>query len=212
VNASGSGDLEYSIDGGDSYQSSAVFPGLSPGTYYIVARLASDPSCTTAYADNPVTINPAPEAPTILDPTLEQPTCEMPFGILYVIATGSGDLEYSIDGGGTYQASPVFSGLSPGSYNIRVRLQSDNTCMDIYPSAVTLSPATGCCELTLAVNDNPIPSGTYQAAQVVTSTGVVATGFDVIFKAGTSVDLLPDFEVLAGGLFEVIMQGCVQGQ
>jgi hypothetical protein len=136
----------------------------------------------------------------------------VPTGTIAVNASGNGTLEYSINGGSTYQASSVFSDLAPGTYNIRVRLQSAPSCVGVYPSAVVLDPATGCCALTLAVDDNPIPSGTYQAAEAVTSTGVVASGFNVVFKAGASVELLPSFEVVAGGLFEVVMQGCVQGQ
>ena len=58
VDASGgaSGSYEYSKDGGSSWQSSNVFPGLSPGTYNIKVRDASTTSCVSATTPTAVTL------------------------------------------------------------------------------------------------------------------------------------------------------------
>src|SRR5204863_374570 len=101
VNATGSGTLEYSIDGGTTWQTSNTFPGLTPGNYNISVRLQSSSTCVTAYGGNPVVINAVPPTPTVNAPTVTQPTCADPLGIIVVNATGSGTLEYSINGGTT---------------------------------------------------------------------------------------------------------------
>jgi subtilisin-like proprotein convertase family protein len=206
VNASGSA-LEYSINGGSSFQSSATFSGLAPGSYNIVARLVSNPAYLIFYSGNPVVLSAA-QAPALTAPTVTQPTCAAPTGTIVVNATGTGPLEFSINGGSSYQSSATFSNLAPGTYNLRARLQSNPSCVGVHPSGVAIIPATGCCAQTLAIGGSPIASGTYQAAEVITSTGVVANGFDVIFKAGNMVELAADFEVIIGGGLEVIMVGC----
>jgi hypothetical protein len=56
VNATGSGTLEYSVDNGANWQTSATFSGLAPGDYNILVREQSIPTCETAYVANPVTL------------------------------------------------------------------------------------------------------------------------------------------------------------
>ena len=148
VNATGTGTLEYSVDNGATWQASNTFSGLAPGSYNIKVRLQSDPTCMTAYAQNPVVLDPPTGCctpPVVSAPTVTQPTCNTA-GTIVVNATGTGTLEYSVDNGATWQASNTFSGLAPGSYNIKVRLQSDPTCMTAYAqNPVVLDPPTGCC-------------------------------------------------------------------
>ncbi len=86
----------------------------------------------------------AEEAPTIVSVDITQPTCEPAnSGIIVINATGSGTLEYSIDGGTSYQASNTFSNLSPGSYNVRVREQPSLDVTDYISNPVILNqPAT----------------------------------------------------------------------
>jgi len=105
---------------------------------------------------------------------------------------------------------------------------------DIEPNeefTVTLTDVTGCsteittgtatgtilddddvtaCPNTLAV-PGTIASGTYQAAQEVTSNGIVENGSVVSFKAGVSIELQPDFEVQTGGELEAVIEACVPG-
>lgn len=57
VNATGNGSLEYSLNNGTSWQSSATFPGLASGSYNIKVRLQADPYCITTYSNNPVVLN-----------------------------------------------------------------------------------------------------------------------------------------------------------
>ncbi|MCU0429862.1 MAG: hypothetical protein MUF42_07795, partial [Cytophagaceae bacterium] len=99
---------EYSIDGGTTWQTTASFAGLAAGTYTIDARLIADNSCMSTLGAN-VTINAAPTAPTtpVIASTI-QPTCAVPTGTVTVTTTAG--VEYSIDGGATWQTTASFAG------------------------------------------------------------------------------------------------------
>jgi PKD repeat protein len=131
VNATAStGTLEYSINNGTTYQVGNTFIGLSVGNYTIKVREQGS-ACEVVYGNNPVVINPVPTLSVAL-PTVTQPICTGPTGTIVVNATTStGTLEYSIDNGTTYQSSDTFSGLSAGSYTIKVREQG-SACEVVY--------------------------------------------------------------------------------
>ncbi|MEO6251878.1 MAG: T9SS type A sorting domain-containing protein [Ferruginibacter sp.] len=135
---------------------------VSPGsttTYYV--RYAG--SCnTTSCASVTVTVN---QLPTIGGAEVVQPTCAEPTGRITVNASGSGTLEYSIDGGANWFISNIFSGLAAGNYNIAVRSQSTPSCVSFYSgNPVILIAAANCC--------TPVNSGT------------VATGDQTICNGG----------------------------
>ncbi|MEO1259357.1 MAG: lamin tail domain-containing protein, partial [Bacteroidota bacterium] len=204
VNATGSGTLEYSADNGASWQASSTFSGLAPGSYNIKVRLQNDPSCMTAYAGNSVSINAAPAAPTVNAPTVTQPTCAIPTGTIVVNATGTGTLEYSADNGASWQASSTFSGLAPGSYNIKVRLQNDPSCMTAYAqNPVELLAPTGCCTPPVV----SVPSVTQPTCTNPTGTIVVnATGTGTLEYSvdnGASWQTSNTFSGLAPGSYNI---------
>ncbi len=71
-------------------------------------------------------------SPIVNDPIVIQPTIDTPTGTIMVQASGPGTLEYSINGGVNWGFSNNFSGLDPGNYDIRVRLQTDPDCITAY--------------------------------------------------------------------------------
>ncbi|MEZ4956176.1 MAG: T9SS type A sorting domain-containing protein [Saprospiraceae bacterium] len=137
------GTLQYALNGG-APQASNLFTGLAPGTYTVVTSNVGTATCSDTKT---ITINAAAACtpPVITAPTVTQSTCTTPTGTIVVNATGGpGPLEYSVDNGASWQASNTFSGLNPGSYNIKVRLQNDPTCMAAYvQNPVVLSAAPG---------------------------------------------------------------------
>ncbi|MEP6700615.1 MAG: proprotein convertase P-domain-containing protein, partial [Bacteroidota bacterium] len=55
-----------------------------------------------------------------------QPTCTVPTGTITVNASSTCSIEYSVNGAaGPFQASNAFAGLTPGSYNVRIREQAN---------------------------------------------------------------------------------------
>ncbi len=268
VDASGNGALEYSVNGGANWQSSATFSNLSPGNYNIRVREQSNPACVTIYANNPVVLNiPAtifmsadvpkaisasgmpivtstlniPASGTIndlnvvgldIDHTwindlrvkLKSPANTERF-LLNQICGDQDDILIHFDdesantyasipcppNGVTHQPNQSLSAFDGENLNgvwtltVEDMANQDGGTLQAWGLEVCYST----CPTTLPVNDNPIVSGTYEAQQVITSSGTVANGGNVLFKAGTSIELLPNFEILLGGIFEVMMQGCV---
>jgi len=149
---------------------------VSPGsttTYYV--RYTGTCNTTTC-ASVTVTVN---QPPTVNAPTVVQPTCSTPTGTITVNATGSGTLEYSIDGGTNWFITNVFSGLPPGNYNIAVRSQSAPSCVSNYSgNPVVLNAATGCCTVVATCsNNNPTlyfgyPGDQTATVQVIPTSGV----------------------------------------
>jgi len=110
--------VEYSIDNGVNWQTSPTFSNLAPGTYKIIAKIIGN-TCK-GEGTFVVTANPAP----VVNSSISQPNCPTTAtGSITVTAPAPGTgVEYSIDGGTNWQASPTFNGLAAGSYTITVRI------------------------------------------------------------------------------------------
>ena len=112
----GTGVLEYSIDGGATYQASNAFTGLAANTYNLVVRDAN--GCLVNGLGTVVNAN----APVIDNITEVNTSCGNSDGSITISASaGSPPLEYSIDGGTTFQTSNSFTGLAVNTYNVVVK-------------------------------------------------------------------------------------------
>ena len=131
----GTGEYQYSINDGYTWQSSPVFTELNDGTYYVAVSNA-DQTCEVSY-NLPVTVGaPAPPVqPTIYRTHITE--CGEEDGTINF--TGSPDTEYSIDGGITWGTQTEFLGLSAGLYDVIAR-NSDMTCETFFQTIEILSP------------------------------------------------------------------------
>ncbi len=154
TNATGGyGSYEYSRDGGSNWQASGSFTGLAPGTYDVRIRDAVNQTCV-------IILNPSVviTEPVVLSAAVSKTgiTC---FGandgtiIISSPSGGYGTYDYSVDGGINWQTSGTFSGLAPGSYDVRIRDRAHPACVMI------LDPA-------LVITEPPVLSATVTASMV----------------------------------------------
>lgn len=136
INATGTGDLQYSIDNGSTWQNTATYTGLAAGVYIVLVRNATG-SCPIAYNGNPVTIS-APQPPVLNGISFTQPTgCDANGAILITASGGTPPLLYSINGGLNFQTDNQFLNLAPGNYQVVVA-NADTTCFISPVTPVTL--------------------------------------------------------------------------
>jgi gliding motility-associated-like protein/uncharacterized repeat protein (TIGR01451 family) len=127
----------YSIDNGATYQPLNTFVNLSAGTYDISIRDANN-----CVASSQVTIAQPDEI--IAEATITQDyTCnqlgEIAVGSITPTSGGSGDYQYSINGGAwtpSTTGGAVFTDLMDGTYSIRVRDANQIDCFITLPNVI----------------------------------------------------------------------------
>ncbi len=116
-------DLEYSIDGGDSFQISNVFENLSVGIIEVIVRDLNAPDCV----DRLFVDIESPSTPDLSIINLVHPSACVENNGLIEVGSNFSDVEYSIDGI-NWQLSGLFDNLSEGSYLVRVRDADRRSC------------------------------------------------------------------------------------
>lgn len=105
-----------------------------------------------------------------------------------------------------------------GSTRMRVFMQYDSAAPtactaatdfgEIEDYCVDIMTNNNNCPPELVINDIPITNNTYHAANKVTSAGLVNNTGVVNFKAGIEIDLLAEFNVEQGAVFEATIENC----
>jgi len=134
-----SGALEYSSDSGSTWQATSVYNSLSDGNYDIAVRY-SNATCRVNNSSE-ITIT-APVLP-IIDSVIKTNviSCLLADGSITIAATGTtGVLNYSIDGGITWQASPIFNSLVADTFNVSVRYANATCKVDNVISTIISPP------------------------------------------------------------------------
>ncbi len=197
--SSGTGALQYSTDGGTSFQASGAFTGLGSANYTVVVVDANGCSAT----EN-VPLSSA-DAPTITAIDLVQPTCVAPTGSITITASGgAGALEYSVDGGANYSPNTAFPGLDAGDYVVAVSdalgcLTTQNVTLDAPPL-----PNIGSY-----TNTQPACGGSDGIVSVNASGGAAPYTYSI--DNGASFQPSADFPGLPSGDYDVIVtdsEGC----
>ncbi len=131
----GYGTYEYTINGGTTWVASGLFTNVAPGTYDVRIRDAANTACVIILNAGLQITEPAALMATVVDTDISCFGANNGVITITNSAGGYGTFQYSINGGTTWQDSPVFSSLSAGSYNVRIRDKAHITCV------VTLNPA-----------------------------------------------------------------------
>lgn len=202
--ASGVGALEYSINNGQSFQSSNMFTGLSAGTYRVVVRKVSDQACQDAQTEvlNFVTL-----------------ICDLALGVINTTASPGATLtvvtvnttkpyavEYRI-GAGAWQDSPVFTGLATGTYNVQVRFKLYTSCSDSRNVSVSALP----CDLLLQLVQ--VTSETAEFAEDGTITIFATSAEDIEYSIddGDNYQISNVFTGVAPGEYIIRVKNTVAG-
>jgi hypothetical protein len=170
----GTGPFQFSIDGGVTFQNSGVFPGIAAGsTVTITARDANGVIATSA----PVTI-----AAAIVPLTVTAAAGPVVGGVATVTATaagGTGPIQFSIDGGVTFQNSGVFPGIAAGS-TVTITARDAN---GVIATSAPVTIAAAIVPLTVTAAAGPVVGG----VATVTAT---AAGGTVLSSSVLMVELL----------------------
>ena len=200
-----SGPLEFSIDGGTTYQSDGDFVDLDAGNYSIVVQDSN--GCTTTPI--PITLQEPPALDLVLDLEKDIRCNGDNDGIIEVSATGGTPAyEFSNDGGSSFGANGDFNNLAPGTYNMEVR--DDSLCTDTFSVEITEAPLlTGSLksqkgETCFGANDGEIA--------ITADGGTLPLNFSVDNGATFQPD--SNFTNLSPGNYNVVIEddsGCVVG-
>lgn len=108
--------LQFSIDGGNIFQDSNMFPDLEAMNYDVVVR--DNAGCVFPYGNVLV----GSEGGAVFDDVvIEDAKCDGSNGIITIFASeGTPPLEYSINNGIDWSPEPEFSGLPQGPYQLSI--------------------------------------------------------------------------------------------
>ncbi|NJN77265.1 MAG: hypothetical protein HC803_02175, partial [Saprospiraceae bacterium] len=198
ITASGTGSLQYSINGGTTWQASDVFDNLAAGTYQIRVRNI-DQTCVVSSANVTIT---APTAPIVNNVAPMNPSnCGVNDGEIVVTATGA-NLQYSIDGGTNWQASNSFNNLAAGTYNVVVRNAAGGTCEVFSIDNPIILTAPNAPSITTVASANPTDCGSADGTITITATGGIAP-LEYSINGGATWQPSNTFTALSGGTYQI---------
>ncbi|TRX34925.1 T9SS type A sorting domain-containing protein, partial [Flavobacterium sp. ZT3R18] len=162
----GTGTLTYAIDGG-SYQASNIFTSLAAGTHSISVKDVSGcvKSLTSVIITAPIAVTIISVVKTSYNGSDLSCSTATDGKITVTGSGGTGTLMYSKNNGSTYQSSNVFSGLSVGTYQIKVR--DANLCASSTMTVTIIAPTTLLATIT---SNNPTLYYGYTGDQTATIT------------------------------------------
>ena len=191
--ASGSGNYEYSGDGGLSYQTSTLLSPLSPGAHAVVIR-----DTTTGCVVSQSILVPNTDGPHTLTATVVSAACDNADGSITATALGgTPPYHYSIDGV-TYQLSNSITNVLAGTYTLYVRDAS--LCIKTLPVTVSnlLAP-------TVSTMASPTSCGLSDGTITVTATGgTVQLSYSI--DGGTTYQASNIFTGLAEGTYTIVVK------
>ncbi|MEZ4959766.1 MAG: gliding motility-associated C-terminal domain-containing protein [Saprospiraceae bacterium] len=194
----GNVDLEYSIDGGVNYFPQNEFYNLSEGVYQVFAKVIND-SCI---ANGGFVELKSFNHPVIYGTSKVEPlSCGASNGTITILAYGPSTIEFSIDGGATWQASNSFSNLPSGSYAIAVR-NIDGTCETDGGPLALAGPAEPI--ITGVSFTNPAECGISNGSILIAATG--AGSLEYTINGGSTWASSPNFTGLANGAYQIAVR------
>lgn len=197
-----SGNFEYSIDGGNVWYQDSIFTDVQPGTYQVMVRNANG-SCEITGSN--ITIEQK-QRPVVTEVYATTPDCGNNNGVIEIQASVSDAplsvLQYSIDGGATWEGNRVFEDLSPGIFHIMVR-RMDALCMLDHGNYRLEAPDQP--EIILIEKADPVDCAQENGRIEILALGVNGqpdAQIEYSIDAGQSWTDNPQFLDLSGGLYQ----------
>ena len=150
IHAEGS-DLEYSIDGGINWFDTNLFEDLSADDYVVSIRERNAPDC---FSSTQVELH-APVQLQILNSDLQQPSNCFDSDASLELSMNDTDVQYSIDGGTTWQTENRFSDLEEGSYTVLIENPDFPDCGTSFSFDVSYPPCP-CNVLSVELTWEPV--------------------------------------------------------
>lgn len=130
-------DVEYSIDNGTNWYSSGVFINLPADQYLVQVRNLTNLDCINV---DTVNLSLENDFLSLTDTIVVDPTdCISQDGSI-IIDVDLSNVEYSIDGGITWQNENIFGDLDTGSYSILVQKIDAPECQEAYFFNISPTP------------------------------------------------------------------------
>lgn len=203
----GTSPYEYSIDGGQNYQSGNTFTGLGAGSYVVSVRDGNN--CTKSQG---VVIN-EPSAPVSVNITnLQHVLCNgnSTGEASFVAAGGTGAFTFSLDTGNTWQASNTFTGLPAGAYLLTA--QDVNGCSATFNFNVQQPPAVLDID-TVNVTDLTCFGNSSGVVSVIPAGGTPTYSYSI--NGGGSFQSSNTFSGVSAGTYNIVVKdfnGCTISQ
>jgi gliding motility-associated-like protein len=195
----GAAPLQYSDDGGITWQGANVFSNLPAGSYLVMVMDANN--CQTSYATNPVTVGSLGGA-AIDGIITTDAACGGSTGSITVNASGGTfPLQYSDDGGLTWQGANVFSNLPAGSYTVAVI--DANSCQTFYATNPVIVGSIGGAAIDGIITTDATCGGSNGSITVNASGGTLPLQYSD--DGGLTWQVLNVFPNLPAGSYPVIV-------
>lgn len=186
--------LEYSIDGGETWQSTNEFGDLKDGSYTAQIREANTSQClVTTNIELQGPLLPVINGIDLIDPS----DCGISDGSIEISASGNA-LEFTI--GDTWSSNPIFPDLNAGTYLVRVRKANTQFCIDTV--IVTLDSPLAPTIDDISITD-PTQCGLDDGTILITASG---TDLEYSINDGSSWSDNHKFDGLGGGSLNVIVR------
>jgi SprB repeat len=195
VTGSGTAPLTYSIDGG-GYSSNNIFTNLAPGSH--VVSVQDGTGCKTG-----ITVILADPAPPTVTAVVQSTSCGLNNG--KITATGNGGsapLEYSINGT-VYVTTNIFTGLTPGNYDLYVR--DAKKCFSSIPINIANTQPPKVTALTISATCN-------NSDGIIVAEGSLGEAPYTFSKDGITYQSSGTFDNLAAGFYTIYIKdarGCI---
>ena len=199
----GYGTYQYSING-TSWQGFGTFSNLAPATYEVSIRDAANPLCVSVLDPALEITEPAQLAAAVGSTNV---SC---FGgndgsITITGATGGyGTYDYSINGGGSWNSTGIFTNLIAGSYSILIRDAAHPECIIVLNNAYIITqPAM----LSATVSKTEVScNGSDDGTITITNPAGGYGTYEYSVTGGGSWQLAGTFTNLAPGTYDVRMR------